>query len=291
MCGGSPSPALAQSPDEEPPRPTATPTPPVPKYRDILVAYLTDPNERLGPVQATFSSSTTIKFKMVPARPDPKRDRKDWQLVYLDNRAHQKNADDEDRDLWRCLNPDSNSNLTIDRVDGAYTADRVFDYNFNPSYNSYLRGIVVEDGDACETIQAGNRPNTSVAVPEDKWSVKTRIIYITRGTRGSYEPDPPKGFAEPNQPLGGPTLQTVDDLIYQAPGGDWTTQMLVSFGASVVVMIILRSMVGLMIGILLMPVSAYGMFLIGYGSGWYVIVMVLLFVFSAVAWGLVTRRA
>ena len=289
MCGGSPSPALAQSPDEEPPRPTATPTPPVPKYRDILVAYLTDPNERLGPVQAQFSSSTAMKFKMVPARPDPKHGREDWQLLYLDNKDHQYDADGNMR--WRCVNRRSNSNLTIDRVDGAYTADRVFDYTFNPSYHSYLRGIVVEDGDACERKDLykknGERvelADTSVAVLESKWAVKTRIIYFSSGGIGAHEPKVPPDF-------NAPTLQTVDDLIYQAPGGDWTTQMLVSFGASVVVMIILRSMVGLMIGILVMPVSAYGMFLIGYGSGWYVIVMVLLFVFSAVAWGLVTRRA
>ena len=288
MCGGSPSPALAQDPP-----PTHTPTPPVPKYRDILVAYLTDPNERLGPVQATFSSSTAIKFKMAPARPDPKHGRKDWQLVYLDNKNHQ--YDEDGNEMWRCISLDGNSNLTIDEVDGEYTADRVFDYPFNPSYNSYLRGIVVADGDACETKTAGTgdnaRPNTSVAVHEDKWSVKTRIIYISRGSPGGFEPVPPKGFAEPNQPLGGPTLQTVDDLIYQAPGGHWTTQMLVSFGAAVVVMIVLRSMVGLLIGIMVMPLSAYGMFLIGYGSGWFVMVMALLFVFSVVAWGMVTRRA
>ena len=292
MCGGSPSPALAQSPDDAPPPPTHTPTPPVPKYRDILVAYLTDPNERLGPVSATFSSSTAMKFRMAPARPDPKHGRKDWQLLYLDNKNFQYDEDGNMR--WRCISPGSQSNLTGDEVDGAYTADRVYDYTFNPSYHSYLRGIVVADGDACESKnlykkngETVGRPNTSVAVLKDKWSVKTRIIYLSSGSPGpdGREPDVPPDFAH------APTLQTLDDLIYQAPGGHWTTQMLVSFGAAVVVMIVLRSMAGLMIGIMVMPLSAYGMYLIGYGSGWFVMVMALLFVFSVVAWGMVTRRA
>ena len=282
MCGGSPSPALAQSPDEEPPRPTATPTLPVPKYRDILVAYLTDPNERLGPVRASVPPGTVINFRMVPARDE-------WQLMYIDNRAFQYGPEGNKGDMrWRCV---STTNSAIDMTAGR---GRVFNYTVNTNWNVFLRGVVAqEDGDACEVIHAygpkgeeagGGRPNTSVSVPDNKLAVKTRALYLDTGGTNRGKPDVPPGFD-------GPTLQTVDDLIYQAPGGHWTTQMLVSFGASVVVMIILRSMVGLMVGILLMPVTAYGMFLIGYGSGWYVIVLCLLFVFSAVAWGLVIRRA
>lgn len=274
VCGGSPSPALAQSPPEAPPRPTATPTPPVPKYRDILVAWLTDPNDRLGPVSETFAASTTIKFRMQPPRDD-------WQLLYLDNQVHQY---DEQRNIrWRCLSQSGNS-----AIDASTAMGRVYTYNWNASYNSYVRGVVLADPDdnACESITIGGRSNTSVAVLGDVFKIETRAIYFTSGTVvPNREPTPDPKFT------GVPTLQTADDLLYQTPGGPWTTQMLVSIGAAAVVMIVLRSMIGLLIGIAVMPAAAFGMATIGYGNYWYVMVVGLLFVFSAVAWGVVARRS
>ena len=277
LCGGSPSPALAQGGNEEP-RPTATPTPPVPKYRDILVAYLTDPDERLGPVSASVPRGR-VSFRMVPPRDE-------WQLQFYNvtTKGPQPVLPDTG---WECIRETTNAQYYFQyALDSAHGRGLVATWNELNNVTHYLRAVVTKDGEsACAKARDAygqlSRPNSDMAVI-------TRTLKLTYGTGSHWNHgirQAPKSFAN------APTLRTVDDLIYQSPGGHWTTQMLVSFGAAVVVMIILRSMVGLMLGILLLPVTAYGMVLIGYGSYWYVLVMVLLFVFSVVAWGMAIRRA
>lgn len=279
VCGGSPSPALAQGNAEPPPRPTATPTPPVPKYRDILVAWLTDPNDRLGPVSASVAlgtpNGTTVKYRMVPARDE-------WKLQHwaFESTSH--------KGRWMCQG--LNSSVTYkfqEAIDASGGRGMVTTWNEPNNETRYVRGVVPKaEKSACDASMVSN--------PDGDMQAITRTLKLTFGIGSIWRTrtDPP-GLLNINPPpsFDGPTLQTADDLLYQTPGGPWTTQMLVSIGAAAVVMIVLRSMIGLLIGIAVMPAAAFGMVTIGYGNYWYVMVVGLLFVFSAVAWGVVARRS
>ena len=134
----------------------------------------------------------------------------------------------------------------------------------------YLRGVVPAQGQN----------------PCYSYSELASVTRVMQLTIGAATPGPaPPGYGAKTD-----SIDSIDTLIYQAPGGDWVTQMLVSVGAAVVIMVILRSMIGLIAGIAAMPVSAYGMALIGYGSYWYVTVMVIIFVLSVAAFATLTRR-
>ena len=250
----------------------------MPKYRDILVAYLTDPDERLGPVSASVPRGR-VSFRMVPPRDK-------WQLQYYEPAVV---PDDPDTG-WECVRETTNTQYYFQyALDSAHGRGLVATWNELNNVTHYLRAVVTKDGESACAKARDAYGQTSR--PDSDMAVITRTLKLVYGTgiHWNISRDGPRTV--PKSFANAPTLRTVDDLIYQSPGGHWTTQMLVSFGAAVVVMIILRSMVGLMLGILLLPVTAYGMVLIGYGSYWYVLVMVLLFVFSVVAWGMAIRRA
>ena len=134
----------------------------------------------------------------------------------------------------------------------------------------YLRGVVPAQGE-------------NPCYADAELASVTRVMQLTIG-EATPGPTPPGYDANPD------SIDSIDTLIYQTPGGDWVAQMFVSVGAAVVIMAILRSMVGMIAGIGAMPISAYGMASIGYGAYWYVIVMVLFFVLAVAAFTLLTRR-
>ena len=253
----------------------------MPKYRDILVAYLTDPDERLGPVSASVPTGR-VSFRMVPPRDE-------WQLQYYDVTTERPQPVLPDTG-WDCIRESTETRYYFQYVlDSAHGRGLVATWNEGNNVTHYLRAVVTKDGESACARTRDAYGQTSR--PDSDMAVITRTLKLTYGTGNHWNMQRDGPRSVPKSFANAPTLRTVDDLIYQSPGGHWTTQMLVSFGAAVVVMIILRSMVGLMLGILLLPVTAYGMVLIGYGSYWYVLVMVLLFVFSVVAWGMAIRRA
>ena len=231
---------------------------------NALIAYLTNPADAL-PAPAQVPHRTSVKFRMQPARDD-------WELQFYD----------DDDDEWVCFNAAYGSQMSH-----AYSADSDPDWGriigFYQPFEAlfYLRGVVPQfAGAAC----AGNALNAPSAADSDL-AVISGTLKLTYGTGVFNPPEPPPGYGAQSD-----GIDSIDTLIYQAPGGEWVTQMLVSVGAAVVVMVILRSMAGLMIGIMVMPVSAFGMALIGYGSYWYVAVMVLIFVFAVAGFAMLTRQ-
>ena len=226
---------------------------------DALIAYLTDPDSPLT-APAQVPAGTALKFHIVPASDA-------WKLQYY-------GADKN----WHCVDwlrgvtygpsirpdPELGSIITF-----GYPSNRIF----------YLRGAVPNYGAGCTQQPAGQ------SVPDDDMRQITAIMPVTWGTAPQNPgPTPPGYGAAPDG------IDSIDTLIYQAPGGDWVAQMMVSVGAAVVIMAILRSMVGLIAGIGAMPISAYGMAAIGYGSYWYVTVMVLIFVLAVAAFATIIRR-
>ena len=134
----------------------------------------------------------------------------------------------------------------------------------------YLRGVVPAEGaDPCYSLA--------------ELASVTRVMQVTFGTAAPADPPPGYGAA----PDG---IDSIDTLIYQTPGDTWTAQILVSIGAAGVIMVILRSMAGLLIGAAAMPVSAYLMASIGYGSYWYVAVTALLLAFAVAAVSVLIRK-
>ena len=241
-----------------------------PKYRTELIAWTTSADDRL-PAPASVQGQEGVYFAMAPSRDD-------WAL----QRYAGKDAG------WVCIN-------------AAYARQGFIAYSYSESDNDdlgrviffrqpyhapfYLRGAAPKENSyACE----GTALNAKSA-PDSELEAISRVLLLTFGGGAQNQPGytapipPPQGYSDA-------TLQTADDLLYQAPGGDWVTQMLVSVAAAVVVMVILRSATGLMIGIMVLPVSAFGMALIGYGSYWYVTVMALIFVLAVAAFTLLTRR-
>ena len=232
-----------------------------PKYRDALIAWTTNPSDTLG-LQAQLPTSTAVKFAM----PTPSDS---WELQTWSGSGK-----------WHC-----------DSIAGATQSDnddlgRVITATLHGNGEIYLRGVEPPDfGDACtsEPPPPGIYTTVMVSKPDAELAQISRMMLIRYGA-GPQNPIPaPPGYKTD-------TLQTADDLLYQAPGGGWTTQMLVSVAAAGVVMLILRSMAGLMIGILTLPVSAYGMVLIGYGSYWYVTVAVFLTALCIAAFATIIRR-
>lgn len=192
----------------------------------------------------------TVKFRMEPASDT-------WTLQSW-------NDTDED---WDCAEAyfDTYAEATDSELGRVVTVAQVFS-----DAGLYLRGVVAADG-------------SGACYADAELASKTRVMQLIVGN-GMPGPTPP-GY-NPNPP----TLENADALLYQAPGGDWVTQMLVSVGAAVAVMVVLRNATGLMMGIMVMPVSAFAMALIGYGSYWYVTVMALIFVLTVAAFTLLTRR-
>ena len=217
-----------------------------------LVAYRFFPPSGALPAPAVLPRAQVSYFALVPGNDD-------WKLQRWDN------------DAWRCLDDrDFNAVAHFD----ATGVGRGWQTNPGMANDQlYLRGVAADDDD-------------DVCQPDVRLTTVSRILLFTYGTAPENPVDPPPGYSA-TPPDG---IDSIDTLIYQAPGGGWTTQMLVSVAAAGVVMVILRSMAGLMIGILVLPVSAFGIVLIGYGSYWYVTVAVLFMALSIAAFTMITRR-
>ena len=227
---------------------------------DVLIAYLATPTAAL-PMPASVPVSTSVKFRMAP----PQRD---WRLQFFNKQSQ-----------WECFTagydniPNHSYSVSDDPELG-----RIIAFAQPVAMQIYLRGAAPNPGyDACDSAH--------VSAPDTELTVSDTLLIIYGAGNVNPGPTPPGYGANPAQ-----SLETFDDLLYQAPGGGWTTQMLVSVAAAGVVMVILRSMAGLMIGILVLPVSAYGMALIGYGSYWYVTVAVFFMALSIAAFAIIIRR-
>ena len=231
-----------------------------------LIAYLSNPDDALPTPAASVPAATPLKFRMIPAESY-------WRLQYWEGLGA--------NPAWQCL---SAAAVGLWMPPGAYSESddpalgRIVTFAQPSNAQWYYRGAVSKSGATCDS--------RDVSVADSELQTATPALLVTYGTGGAAAVKPPPGY----NPNPAQSLETFDDLLYQAPGGEWVTQMLVSVAAAVVVMAILRSMAGLMIGIMVMPVSAFGMALIGYGSYWYVTVMALIFVLTVAAFTILTRR-
>ena len=97
----------------------------------------------------------------------------------------------------------------------------------------------------------------------------------------------PMGQPQESDPPG----MTMDEFIDTTPGGPWMPQLLVSFLATGMMLWMFRlSVAGLLIAAIMMPVSAFGMAVIGYGNYWLPTIEGVLLGLAFLGWRFLTRR-
>lgn len=221
-----------------------------------LIAYLSSSPEHPLATPASVPAGTAVQFRMAPAR-------NDWRLQFFTG-------------TWNC------ASSAYGAIGWTYTESddpalgKVISLGRPDNVTMYIRGATpTEFSAAC---------NNDVSVSDSELGTISPVLLVKYGTGGTPGAAPPGYGAAPDG------IDSIDTLIYQTPGGDWVAQMLVSIGAAAVIMLILRSMIGLLAGIAAMPISAYGMAAIGYGTYWYVTVVVVLFILAAAAAAVLTRK-
>ena len=231
-----------------------------------LIPYLTNPDSPLPTPASVLDAPAAVKFRIAPPRDD-------WDLQTWGGPR------EDDESGWECQG--GGFGVTYTKSVDPELGQIITWARTNPRI-SYLRAVYPESGGAA--CKPGGFGQLGQSYKDDDMAYISPTILITYGAGAAAIAPPPGYDANPD------SIDSIDTLIYQTPGGDWVAQMFVSVGAAVVIMAILRSMIGLIAGIGAMPISAYGMASIGYGAYWYVIVMVLFFVLAVAAFTLLTRR-
>lgn len=96
------------------------------------------------------------------------------------------------------------------------------------------------------------------------------------------------GVGEPNVR---PPLDTPYELLRATPGGNWTTQMAVSVLCSVMTLLIFRSAgaAAVMGAAAVLPISAFGMSVLGFGNLWYAGMTVVIAIATLFAFKLLSK--